>query len=415
MGIDDDLRRMMEADAAMRRALEPMAGVGNQLRHELDFLRASAVDSTMRATIDRMVEEQRITRELALASGIDASGMLTLANVPNSAKMLQGILPEYERLGLLGAASARSIAMNDAILASKNYAQQFRMPVLTEIDRLAREASTASKFAAGFGGFEMPDSAMTTAMQAMHSPWLMRDDVMRSAHAFAEMQQIGRALGTIAPFDEDLARSLRGALGDWRDVTTLPAPILDNVVARTDFYVGLGFDSSLTDFTAEAFDESAELAGLSDKADEGENNDEEIGLARINRAHNHLVRFERKVRRFIDAAMKAEFGEDWLQRQLPDGMLDAWKAKKALEKGGEDQPLIAYADFTDYIRIIERKDNWGRVFKAIFKRQSDVQESFVRLFPVRICTMHARLITLDDELLLQVETRRLGRVFSAFF
>ena len=115
--------------------------------------------------------------------------------------------------------------------------------------------------------------------------------------------------------------------------------------------------------------------------------------------------------------MKAEFGDDWLLRQLPGGMLESWEQKKAsaIEKNEQEQPLIAYADFTDYIKIIERRDNWTRVFKAIFKRQSDVQESFFRLFPVRICTMHARLITLDDELLLQVETRRLSRAFSGFF
>jgi hypothetical protein len=112
--------------------------------------------------------------------------------------------------------------------------------------------------------------------------------------------------------------------------------------------------------------------------------------------------------------MKAEFGDDWLRRQLPDGMLEAWEQKKtsALEKGDKEQLLIAYADFTDYIRIIERRDNWARVFKAIFKRQTDVQESFFRLFPVRVCTMHSRLITLEDELLLQVETRRVSRAFS---
>ena len=80
----------------------------------------------------------------------------------------------------------------------------------------------------------------------------------------------------------------------------------------------------------------------------------------------------------------------------------------------KEQPLIAYADFSDYIRIIERKDNWARVFKAIFKRPSDVQESFIRLFPVRNITMHARLITLDDELLLRVETRRLINAFGRF-
>jgi hypothetical protein len=303
------------------------------------------------------------------------------------------------------------------LAASKKFEEQFRMPELIELSRLADEASKASKVAASFGGFEMPDSAIANAMQSMHSPWLLRDDVMRSAHAFAEIQKIGRAIGAVAPFDEGLAQSLRGALGDWRDVTTLPTPIFDSVIARTDFYARLGFDSSLTDFTAEAFDESAELAGLASEPEEGEDDGEEIGLARTNRAHGQLLRFERNVRRFIDAAMKAEFGDDWLQRQLPDGMLEAWKEKKAiaLAKGEAEQPLIAYADFTDYIRIIERKDNWARVFKAIFKRQTDIQESFVRLFPVRICTMHARLITLEDELLLQVETRRVSRAFSEFF
>jgi hypothetical protein len=350
---------------------------------------------------------------LSGAANIDATDMLSLTkDFQERAKLLQGILPEYQRLGLLGSASPLSDSMRDALLTSKKYAEQFRMPEVIEFSRLAQEASAASKIAASLGAFHMPDSAVTTAMQSMHSPWLSRDNVMRSAGAFAEMQQIGRALGTVAPFDEALGRSLRGALGDWRGVT-LPEPIFENVIARTDFYVGLGFDRTLTDFTAEAFDESTALAGLAGELPEYED-EEEIGLARINRAHGQLDRFERNVRRFIDAVMKAEFGDDWLRRQLPDGMLEAWERKNAigLEKGELEQPLIAYADFTDYIQIIERKDNWTHVFKAIFKRQTDVQESFIRLFPVRICAMHARLITLDDELLLQVEMRRLSRAFS---
>jgi hypothetical protein len=294
-------------------------------------------------------------------------------------------MPDYQRLGLLDAASPLRDSMREVLLASKKFEEQFRMPELTELSRLTHEASTAGKIAARFGGFEVPDSAITKAMQSMHSPWLLRDDVMRSAQAFTDIQKIGRAIGAITPFDEGLAQSLRGALGDWRDVTALPTPIFENVTARTDFYVGLGFDSSLTDFTAEAFDESAGLAGLSSESEENEDDGEEIGLARTNRAHGQIIRFERNIRRFIDVAMKAEFGDDWLRRQLPDGMLEAWEQKKtsALEKGDKEQLLIAYADFTDYIRIIERRDNWARVFKAIFKRQTDVQESFFRLFPVR--------------------------------
>ncbi len=47
------------------------------------------------------------------------------------------------------------------------------------------------------------------------------------------------------------------------------------------------------------------------------------------------------------------------------------------------------------------------VFKPIFKRPMLVQESFQRLYPIRMCTMHARLITQDDELYLYVETKRI--------
>ncbi|WFU04555.1 hypothetical protein QA648_27640 (plasmid) [Rhizobium sp. CB3171] len=97
-----------------------------------------------------------------------------------------------------------------------------------------------------------------------------------------------------------------------------------------------------------------------------------------------------------------------MKRQLPSNMLDSWvtKKEKARADGADDLPLIEYADFTDYKLIIERKDNWTQVFKPIFGRQEDIRESLQRLFPVRIATMHARFLTLDDDLLLRTETNR---------
>jgi hypothetical protein len=41
------------------------------------------------------------------------------------------------------------------------------------------------------------------------------------------------------------------------------------------------------------------------------------------------------------------------------------------------------------------------VFERVFDRRENVQESFERLFPIRILTMHSRFITLDDELYLE--------------
>jgi hypothetical protein len=94
---------------------------------------------------------------------------------------------------------------------------------------------------------------------------------------------------------------------------------------------------------------------------------------------------------------------------VPESIRKRWEEKRqtAQETGEAEWPLIAYADFTDYVAIITRKDNWDGVFSSIFKRQTFVQESFQRLYPIRICTMHARIITQDDELYLFVETKRL--------
>lgn len=64
-------------------------------------------------------------------------------------------------------------------------------------------------------------------------------------------------------------------------------------------------------------------------------------------------------------------------------------------------------DFAHYLPIIVRRDNWEAVFAAVFRRQESVTESFQRLYPLRVATMHARLITQDDELYLYVEAKRL--------
>ena len=87
------------------------------------------------------------------------------------------------------------------------------------------------------------------------------------------------------------------------------------------------------------------------------------------------------------------------------------KRKRACQNDERPQPLIAYADFTDYKRIIEDENNW-HVFEPFFRRKTSVQESLQRLHPIRVCTMHARFITQDDELYLLAETQRLSRAMD---
>jgi hypothetical protein len=144
-------------------------------------------------------------------------------------------------------------------------------------------------------------------------------------------------------------------------------------------------------------------------ADDGDEDEEEAGFERTNDAHDRLQRFESQLRRFIDKQMRAAFGENWIKHRVPGDMRQRWidKKQKAGEAREREWPLIAYADFADYVPIITRKDNWEEVFKPVFGRADSVMESFQRLYPIRISTMHARLITQDDELYLFVETKRI--------
>ena len=196
-----------------------------------------------------------------------------------------------------------------------------------------------------------------------------------------------------------------------------------DLAARSDFYVSLGFDRALTDFPAPAFAQSLDIAGLRREPPSlvdrygapvarANDDDKEEGLARTNMAHDWLLRLETQLREFIDERMTRAFGTDWPKRRLPNGLYESWQEKKqkAKEAGGEEWSLVAYADFTDYERVICRSDNWREIFAAFFGRPESVRESFQRLYPIRLDTMHARPITQDDELLLYVETRRLVKV-----
>ena len=89
------------------------------------------------------------------------------------------------------------------------------------------------------------------------------------------------------------------------------------------------------------------------------------------------------------------------------------ETRRGCRQGEPSVALIGYADFTDYERIVCRGDNWRTVFEPIFGgRKESVQESFFRIGPARNTTMHSRIITLDDEMFLHVEIKRMLRAIS---
>lgn len=328
------------------------------------------------------------------------------------------VLGPTEDLRAFHAASLRISETFEVLRRSaESYERRFRLPDTLEIDHLLKFNSEISELARQF---MQHDSGLIKAIEAMRSPWLDMTKEISSIQGFAALQGIGKVVNQFSGFDDVLADPLRVELGDWRDEIVFPKNVFDDIAARSDFYVGRGFNARLTDFPAPAFLEGLAIAHL--RADfaaaipeyfSGEQSENavrgaETRFRRNNQAYDQLQRIETHLRRLIDVRMTAQFGPEWPRTRLPNKLYDDWKEKKqkAERNGDPVHPLVAYADFTDYERIILKKDNWS-VFAPIFRRQESLRESLQRLYPLRIATMHSRLISHDDQLFLIVEIKRL--------
>lgn len=386
--------------------------------HGLANTHSSAIEQAMKAvespTFKAMQDLQDNTSVSRMIADVVRDGSLVRGS--------QGLVAELARAGKLDQGQNFAEQLRPAIAAMEAYKMRFTLPEQTTMQRLVHQLQLKIDPGA-LTSFAFKEGEIQRAAQSMRTPWLDAENYLRSAISFTELQGIGSVLSRLPSFDNAINTTLRSYLGDWRDNITWSEPILTDLKARGEFYVGLGFDPSLTDFPESAFQESTEIAGLRQeppalvnaygepvpRAADGE---EEGALIRTNMAHDWLLRLETNLRRFIDTQLTAAFGADWPKHRLPNGLYDRWVGKQeaAVKAGRAALPLIAYADFTDYASVICRADNWREVFGRYFDQPENVRESFQRLHPIRLDTMHARPIGQDDELLLYVEVKRLVRV-----
>ncbi|MGB3832495.1 MAG: Swt1 family HEPN domain-containing protein [Mesorhizobium sp.] len=383
---DDSFRKILEAQESLRRQMEPFHTAMRAL-HENGAVRQ----------LKEMTERHRELMRVAA-----------------------GPLENLKAAGLFGPDSELTGAAKRISELVSGFESSFRLPETGEAHRLLGQYEPG-----GVGKileqYKQQSSELQRTLEAINAPWLDIHNQLRSFGAFAELQGIGQALRLAPAFDARFTEALRVDLGDWRVKIAWPAEIFNDPFARSAFYQQKGLDPALTEFPAASFQQNLLLSGLSgsppllieeyDRSEklEPEDDFEEAAFARTNKAHDRLTRFETQLRRFIEERLRDGFGEDWIKHRVPGDIQKKWteKRQKARDQGERESPLIAYADFTDYVPIITKRDNWNDVFKPFFVRQTAVQESFQRLYPIRICTMHARLITQDDELYLLVETKRI--------
>lgn len=384
------------------------------------FRRLIARDDEMRKLTARFEEMERfVSKTQSLVDRLQPPSALQqyVADQERIAAQLRAAMGPINDLKR-ALANTRTPALDSLSALARSFEDRFRLPEISSLRTMMSSMEQSGALAA-LAATQSRMDAVRLSMESMRAPWLDIQRQLESMNGLAHLHGIGQAIHAYPAFDDRLALALRFDLGDYRDLVTWPEAIFSDPLARSDYYREHGLNPEITAFPAEAFWEASERSGL-DEDDAGvplfdtlwtpdTDTDREEGYRRTNRAHHHLLRFETEIRDFIAERMTAAAGPGWVKSRTPDKMLDRWKEKqaKAIAAGEPEAPLIAYADFSDYLPIIERGDNWNAVFKPVFGRVESVRESLQRLYPIRICTMHARLITQDDELYLLVEVKRI--------
>lgn len=381
--INDELRRALAGDDALQRCFESLS--------------VCIKDLELGSSIRDVVEGTESTRNLMRAV-LGSTEDIRLSNVLDT-------LPTVD------------LEVQKILSFASELEGQFRLPQLLEIPNLLQTLEMDGT-ATALTSYRDRATELSRVVEGMTTPWLNMRDQTRSLTGLLGLHEIGHVLNTTPIFNIELDERLRSYLGDWRSPIDWPSEIFNDPVIRSDFYIDRGLDPTLTEFPGAAFDEAITIAGIKrplpsriDAYDyeHKHESDGETGFKRNNAAHDRLQRFESHIRSFIDQQMTAAVGDNWIKHRVSGEIRQLWKEKQeaASENGEPKRPLIAYADFTDYEAIIVRNDNWKDVFAPIFRRKRSVQESFQRLYPIRVCTMHARIITQDDKLYLVAETQRL--------
>lgn len=419
--VDDSIRKMLELDttaAEAGRRLRESDPISCKLAEQArEAIRASTSHSTMK----EFAEHDRRMRELALEFTRPMAPQSFLEDVRRAGmipRLAIGPLTEMRDAGIF---SAQQGALESSFLLSsrmlETFEAGFRLPTSIEAARLAAEAQH-SAIARALSSVTAPASVLA-AMEQMRTPWLDNMNPLISSASFAAIQEIANAVRIAPAFHVEVASALRLELGDWREPIVWPKEIFDDLQARSSFYASLGVNPALTTMPAPAFREILEVAGFVEPFDPPDEPFDEEGetvktaFGRTNDAHDKLQRLEVELRRFIEAVLSTEHGEQWAKCSVPGPTLEQWKEKREKARYHTDNrhPLISYADFTDYERIICRRDNWKH-FEPYFDHRESVAESLHRLYPIRVDTMHARMITQDDELFLLVEYKRLTRAMQ---
>ncbi|MGC8935548.1 MAG: Swt1 family HEPN domain-containing protein, partial [Thermoproteota archaeon] len=128
-----------------------------------------------------------------------------------------------------------------------------------------------------------------------------------------------------------------------------------------------------------------------------------------------LKDFENELRSFIQNKLEEEIGRDWWKQAIPPDVQQRCEERKENREklpwmSDEEYPLIYYADFNDYFKIITRRDNWKKIFSRYFVDEAWIKTKLIlELSPIRNDIAHNRELTAEKIQKLQISTQEILR------
>lgn len=115
-------------------------------------------------------------------------------------------------------------------------------------------------------------------------------------------------------------------------------------------------------------------------------------------AYETLKHLESKLRTHIQARLE-RISSSWWSQCIPEDVrrrAEERKVKNEKPWPWHTQPdlhPVHYIDFTDYFKIISRRDNWNKTFKQVFGDKEIIFAKFRELEPIRNAIAHSRELT----------------------
>ncbi len=111
-------------------------------------------------------------------------------------------------------------------------------------------------------------------------------------------------------------------------------------------------------------------------------------------AYSLLRGLEEKLRMLIEQSL-SRLSEKWWKERIPDDVRQQAEDRKRRNDMlwpwmvGANLHPIHYVDFSDYVKIILRRDNWREVFALIFRDNEIVSAKLPELEPIRNALAHS--------------------------